>query len=46
MSKYEVPIGDKSLFSFYFANDQVILVEDKVDMELMLRKQHKKWGLH
>jgi hypothetical protein len=43
-----VKIGDHTLYSLHFADDQVILAEDQDDIHYMLRKideEYTKWGL-
>lgn len=43
-----VPIGEDTLFSLSFADDQVILAQDAYDLEFMMRRlynEYEKWGL-
>ncbi len=43
-----VPIGNKSLYTLLFADDQVIIAQDAEDVEYMFRKlleEYQKWGL-
>ena len=43
-----VSVGRESIFTLSFADDQVILAEDEVDTDYMLRKlyeEYEKWAL-
>ena len=43
-----IPLGNLTLYTLQFANDQVVLAEDKEDLEYMTRKlkeTHEKWVL-
>lgn len=43
-----VRIGDDTLYTLHFADDQAILAEDEADVDYMLRKldeEYSKWGL-
>ena len=45
---FGIPIGDDKLFTLLFADDQVLLAEDRDDMDYMLRKLNDSfatWGL-
>lgn len=43
-----IPVGDETLFSFNYADDQVILEQEAFDLEFMIRilyQEYDKWGL-
>ena len=43
-----IPIKNTYVYSFSFADDQVLLAQDHDDMEFMARKlkgEYEKWGL-
>jgi Reverse transcriptase (RNA-dependent DNA polymerase) len=44
-----VPVGDHNLFTFSFADDQVVIAQNSYDLEFMIRRlytEYEKWGLH
>ena len=43
-----IPVGNDSIYTLLFADDQVVISQDYEDMEYMLRKlleEYEKWGL-
>ncbi|XP_046662697.1 uncharacterized protein LOC124355579 [Homalodisca vitripennis] len=43
-----ISVGDRTLYTLHYADDQVILAQDPEDLEYMTRKlleEYKKWGL-
>jgi len=47
-SRMGIPLENTTLYTFQFADDQVVLAGDKEDLEYMMRKlkeTYEKWGL-
>lgn len=48
-SQMGIPINDNlSLYTLHFADDQIVMAQDKEDLEYMTRKlikEYEKWGL-
>ena len=43
-----IPVGNDSIYTLLFADDQIVISQDYEDMEYMLRKlleEYEKWGL-
>lgn len=43
-----IPIGDRTLYTLHYADDQVVIAQDYDDAEYMMRKlseEYSKWGL-